>query len=50
MLDTRGPKLINTEVTPNSIVQINLEKYDKDAKVILQSHHRKSSNHSQKGE
>ena len=43
MLDTRGPQLMNTEVTPNSVVQINLEKYDKDAKVVLQSHYGKSS-------
>ena len=36
----------NAAIVPNSIVQINLEQYNKDAKVVLQSHHRVKSNHS----
>ena len=46
MLDSRGPKFADTQIVPNSIVQINLEKYDKDAKVVLQSHHPNKSKHS----
>ena len=41
--ELEAPKYANAELGPNSIVQINLEQYNKDAQVMINSRHPKST-------